>query len=461
MKKHEVCEGQVIRTDFPAVGIVESDGLQVSVKNALPGQRVRFQITKIRGDHAEGRLLEVTQPSPLEQREGICVHSGACGGCVYQTLPYQDQLRLKVDQVRRILTPVLGDVPMEPAAASPAEHGYRNKMEYSFGNETKDGPLTLGLHKKNSMMDIINADGCQIADEDFGRILSATRDYFDQERTSFYHKVRHGGYLRYLLVRKGSRTGEILVSLVTSSQTGSASETTLLEGWRDVLLSLSLDGHLTGILHTTDDSLADVVRDDATEILYGQDYFHEEILGMKFRISPFSFFQTNSAGAELLYEKVREYAEDTKGKLIYDLYCGTGTITQILAPVAGHVVGVEIVPEAVEAARENAAANGLTDCTFIAGDVLKVLDELTQKPDVIVLDPPRDGIHPKALPKIIGYGVDRIIYVSCKPTSLARDLPSFLQAGYEARRVSCVDMFPDTANIETVCLLIKTQNKGD
>ena len=203
------------------------------------------------------------------------------------------------------------------------------------------------------------------------------------------------------------------------------------------------------------DSLADVVQSDETQVLFGQDFFYEELLGLRFKISPFSFFQTNSLGAEVLYGTVREYIGDTAGQVIFDLYSGTGTIAQILAPVAEKVIGVEIVEEAVEAARENAARNGLSNCEFIAGDVLKVVGGLEDKPDLIVLDPPRDGVHPKALSQIIDFGVNRMVYVSCKPTSLQRDLITLQERGYRVERVCCVDMFPGTGNVETVVLLSK------
>ena len=198
-----------------------------------------------------------------------------------------------------------------------------------------------------------------------------------------------------------------------------------------------------------------MVQSDETHLLYGQDYIYEEILGLKFRITPFSFFQTNSLGAEVLYEKAREYVGNIDDQVVFDLYSGTGTIAQMLAPVAKKVVGVEIIEEAVESARDNAVLNHLDNCEFIAGDVMKVLDGLTELPDMIVLDPPRDGIHPKALNKIIRYGVKRMVYISCKPTSLARDLVTLQAEGYRVEKVCCVDMFPGTANVETVCKLQK------
>ena len=236
-------------------------------------------------------------------------------------------------------------------------------------------------------------------------------------------------------------------------------EEELLRGFLEALLALQdggrLKGRFAGILHIVNDSQADVVQSDRTDVLYGREYFYEELLGLKFKISTFSFFQTNSHGAEVLYRTAREYVGDLgrKDAVVYDLYSGTGTIAQLMAAVAGKVIGVEIVEEAVEAARQNAAENGLSNCEFLAGDVLKVLDDIPEKPDMIILDPPRDGIHPKALPKIIRYGVERIVYISCKPTSLTRDLETFLAGGYVVEKAVAVDQFPWTANVETVCLL--------
>ena len=266
--------------------------------------------------------------------------------------------------------------------------------------------------------------------------------------------MQHTGYLRHLLLRRGVTTGEILVHVITTSQ-----EEHDLESLKEELLALPLEGKIVGIMHIINDSLSDVVQSDETRILYGQDFFYETLLGLRFKISTFSFFQPNSLAAEVLYSIVREYIGDTKDKVVFDLYSGTGTIAQLAASVADEVIGVEIVEEAVEAAKQNAALNNLSNCKFIAGDVLKVLDDLTEKPDVIILDPPRDGIHPKALPKILSYGVDHIVYISCKATSLARDLPAFLAAGYKLEKACCVDQFCQTVHVETVVLL--SQQKPD
>ena len=476
MKKGQVYEGSVVRVDFPNKGIVCVGDETAVVKNSLPGQKVKFSVNKVRKGKAEGRLLEVTEKSPLETGR-TCSLFGLCGGCTYLSLPYEEQLKVKEEQVKRLLDSVLNkqEEPwtFEGIKGSPKAYEYRNKMEFSFGDEYKDGPLALGMHKRGSFYDIVTVADCEIVDADYRLILQTVRDYFARAKVSFFHRMSHEGYLRHLLVRKASRTGEILVALVTTSQDPWRGETavkgslnaldadTLIAGFKEMLLSLEQDGKLSGkfagILHITNDSIADVVQSDHTELLYGQEYFYEELLGLKFKISTFSFFQTNSYSAEVLYQTARDYVGDLgdSDKTVFDLYSGTGTIAQLMAPAAGKVIGVEIVEEAVEAAKKNAAANGLDNCEFIAGDVLKVLDEVEEKPDMIILDPPRDGIHPKALPKIIKYGVDHIVYISCKPTSLVRDLEVFLENGYRVDKAVAVDQFPWTAQVETVVLLSK------
>lgn len=533
MKKGQEYVGVVERVDFPNKGIVSVDGEEKKaiVKDAIEGQRIRFAVNKTHKDKCEGRLLEVLERSPLETAKPLCPHFGICGGCTCQTLPYEEQLKLKASQVRRLLDSVCKDYEFEGIKGSPVQWEYRNKMEFSFGDEYKDGPLALGMHKKGSFYDIVTVNGCRLADEDYRKLLSCVLLHMSERSIPYYHKMRHTGCLRHLLVRKAVKTGEILLALVTTSQYASGrcasgqyaasqyatdgivgiaggdacpqsgaacaeedaacpqGEAVGAEGGamcqqseaacteegaachlREIvcaedylglaeltskLLELKLSGSITGILHVENDSPADVVQSDKTTLLYGKDYFYEELLGLRFKISPFSFFQTNSLGAEVLYETARSFVGETKDKLIFDLYSGTGTIAQMLAPVAKKVVGVEIVEEAVEAAKLNARLNGLDNCEFIAGDVLKVLDTIPDKPDLIVLDPPRDGIHPKALQKIAAsLRATKIIYISCKPTSLARDLVALQEYGYEVRRACCVDMFPGTYHVETVCELV-------
>lgn len=452
MKKGQILEGRIEYVDFPNKGIVQIDGEEkrVIVKNGAPGQKVRFAINKMRKGKAEGRLLEVLEKGASEI-EPKCPHFGVCGGCTYQNMAYEDQIAMKEQQVKKMMDEAVnGEYIWEGVLPSPVKDAYRNKMEFSFGDEYKDGPLALGMHKRGSFHDIVNVNECQIVDEDYRKILEAIQVFARESGLPFYHKMRHTGFYRHVLVRKAVKTQEILVDIITTTEYELDKQ-----GFVKCLTALELDGILAGILHTKNDSLADVVKDEGTEVIYGQDFFYEELLGLKFKITPFSFFQTNSLGAEVLYEKAREYIGETKDKVIFDLYSGTGTIAQILAPVAKKVVGVEIIEEAVYAARENAKLNGLDNCTFWAGDVLKVIDDLGEVPDLIMLDPPRDGVHPKALEKIIDFGVKTMVYIACKPTSLARDLEMLQGRGYKVRKIACVDLFPHTYHVETCALLEK------
>ncbi|MCC8029018.1 MAG: hypothetical protein LIO75_04345, partial [Lachnospiraceae bacterium] len=291
----------------------------VTVKNVIPGQRVRFAVRKKRGGKTEGQLLEVLEKSPLEKDVPDCPHFGVCGGCNYQTLPYAEQLNIKAGQVLELMQETVPDAAdvFEGIKASPAQFGYRNKMEFTFGDAEKDGPLTLGMHKRDGFYDIVTVDRCRIVDEDYRRILTSTEAYFREMSTPFYHRMRHEGYLRHLLIRKAAKTGEILIVLITTTQAcfsqinGNEStdedgkrnfqrnisdncrtEKDLLDGWRQRLFSLELHGKIAGILHTRNDSPADAVKNEGTQVLYGQDYFYEEILGLKFRIHPFGFYST-------------------------------------------------------------------------------------------------------------------------------------------------------------------------
>lgn len=462
MKKGVEYTGVVTKVTFPNKGEVDcgEDGI-ASVKGTLPGQKVKFVVSKKRSGKAQGRLKEVIEKSPMEDVEPNCPHFGDCGGCSYQTMSYENQLKLKEDMVKGILdNAIKGDYQFEGILGSPVQWGYRNKMEFSFGDEFKDGPLALGMHKKNSFHDIVTVDNCKIVDRDYNIILRCVLDFCAKKELPFYHKLRHEGYVRHLLVRRTTKTKELLVALVTTSDAEMEKKADFM-GLVEEIKALDLSAKLCGVIHIINDGLADVVQSDETRVLYGQEYVYEELLGLKFKISVFSFFQTNSLGAEVLYSKAREYIGETKDKLIFDLYSGTGTIAQILAPVAKKVVGVEIIEEAVEAAKVNASLNNLDNCEFIAGDVLKVIDDLQDKPDLIVLDPPRDGINPKALQKIIDFGVDRMVYISCKPTSLARDLEMLQEQGYKVEKACAVDMFPGTVHVETVALLSKLSDVKD
>ncbi len=523
MRKGDIYEGIIEQYDFPNKGSLMLEDRKVTVKGALEGQKIRFSISKKKSGMAEGRLIEVLEKAPYENEEPTCPYFGECGGCAYRTMSYDNQLELKEMMVKKLLDRVLmapdsnsRDYEWEGILASPELNGYRNKMEFTFGDQYKDGPMALGLHKKGSFYDILDINGCEIIGSDWSKIVEFTGKYFEENNVPFYHRMRHEGILRNLVVRQSKKTGEFLINLVTATQwdrygftehkrafvadqrinsdikefpSDEVAGLGIIQGYVEGLLELSLseafEGSIAGILYTENDTLGDVVRCDRLVCLYGRDYIVEEVMGLDFKISPFSFFQTNTRGCEVLYGKAREYimsgsvmsgsreklskcgmleqpfdtvtCESSKAdKIVFDLYSGTGTIAQMMAPASKKVIGIEIVEEAVEAAKENAALNGLTNCEFIAGDVLKAIDLVEDKPDVIILDPPRDGINPKALEKILAFGVDEMIYISCKPTSLARDLETIIKRGYKVVKACCVDQFPFTGHVETIVALHRT-----
>ncbi|NLY76879.1 MAG: 23S rRNA (uracil(1939)-C(5))-methyltransferase RlmD [Tissierellia bacterium] len=452
-KKKKIIETIIIDSMFPNKSVAKHEDKTIIFKGGIKGQKVRVLLGKKKKDYIEGKLLEVFERSPLEKNLS-CSYDDECGGCTYQTLLYEDELKLKTDQVLALFEKEnIKDFSFLGIEASPRVEGYRNKMEYTFGDSEKNGPLVLGLHKKGRFYEVVDSDACNIADEDFTKIRRRAMEYFRKSNTPHYNKRKHEGILRHLVIRKAISTGEILINLVTTSQ-GPVDT----DGFVRELLELdSLEGKITGILHSINDGLADTVKADELHLLYGRDYITEEILGLRFKISPFSFFQTNTFGAERLYSIAREFAGDVDDQIVFDLYSGTGTIAQIMAPVAKKVIGIEIVEEAVEMARENAKLNGLNNVEFIAGDVLKEVDNLKEKPDLVIIDPPRDGIHPKAINKIIDFNPDTFVYVSCNPITLVRDLKVFEERGYKVEKVKLMDMFPRTAHVECVSLMSRAE----
>lgn len=384
----------------------------------------------------------------------VCKHDAFCGGCIYQGTTYQEQLKTKENQVLNLLEEKgISPEKIDRIEGAPHQYRYRNKMEYTFGDMVKDGPMTLGMHKKGNFMSIITVDECQLVDEDFNRILSYTLAFAEDRGYKFYHKKTHKGLLRNLIIRKGVRTGQLLVNIVTSSQ-----EHFDEDGFVKGLLALQLDNEIAGVLRTLNDNLADAVVCDSIKLLWGQDYYTEKLLGLSFKVSAFSFFQTNVEAVERLYSEALALIDRLEGKTVFDLYCGTGTISQIMALKAKNVIGIELVEEAVAAAKENARLNGLDNCHFIAGDVFKVLSDMEEKPDVIVVDPPRAGIQSKALDKILDYGVSQIVYISCNPKTMADNIKYMEYYGYRCVYLKPFDNFPFTKHVETVCLLTREKS---
>jgi len=378
----------------------------------------------------------------------ICKHFGTCGGCTYLNIPYQEELTQKEASLRTTLGqygPLL-----EGLTPSPTPHSYRNKMELAFGDEAKDGRLALGIRKRRSFYEVATVEECTLIPDDFKQIALCVQEYFRQTSDTFFHRKRHIGTLRHLVLRRGEFTGEILINLSTTSKLE-----TKLNPLITQLLALKLKGQIVGILHTLNDGVADAVKDENLHILWGQDHFHESICGLNFKVSAFSFFQTNSAGAEVLYGIIKEMAtaDKTETNTAYDLYCGTGTIAQVLSPSFNKIIGIEINPEAIKSAIAGAKLNNITNCQFHAGDVQALMDTPISKPDIAIVDPPRDGLHPKALAKLINLSPPKLIYVACKPASLARDLINLTIAGYKPARITGVDMFPRTPHVEAIALL--------
>ncbi|NLW71257.1 MAG: 23S rRNA (uracil(1939)-C(5))-methyltransferase RlmD, partial [Eubacteriaceae bacterium] len=413
--------------------------------------RAEVYINKVRSGRAEATIRRIIEKVPYET-EGICKHFGRCGGCATGGITYEKQLELKENYVKGLFKKANLDMgEYEGIIPAPFIFNYRNKMEFSFGNERIGEPLCLGMHERGRHHNVISIDGCAISPGDFNIINAACEKYFKDISESFYNKNTREGFLRHLVLRHSVRGKELLINLVTTSR-GKLDG----EAFVSLMLSLKLENSISGILHTTTDSFADAVKADKTEVLYGKDSITETICGLSFEITPFSFFQTNTLAAEGLYEKVREYAGTTKDKTVFDLYCGTGTIAQIVSAGAKKVYGIELVGEAVEAATANAIKNGIDNCVFIAGDVMTEVDKL-ESADVIILDPPRAGIMPKAAQKIISFMPQAFVYVSCKPSSLVADLPAFIEAGYGVERSCCVDMFANTEHVECVVLMSRVK----
>ena len=450
MQKRKEYEFNIEDMEFPAQGIAFYEGEKVTIKNTLPGQKVIGRVLKKKPEGFDAKLVKVLEDVDYKIPPQ-CTITDLCGGCSHQFLSYEKQLEFKKQQVLRLFDGAgIKDYEFLGVEKSPVQFEYRNKMEFTFGDFRKDGELTLGMHTKGRSFSIVTVDDCRIVDVDFREILKLVLNYFKELKLPQYKVMEHQGFLRNLVIRKAINTGEILVNIVTTTQIDfDFTEIT------EMLKELKYDGKITGIIHTLNDGWADTVQPDKTEILYGRDYIMEELLDLKFKINPFAFFQTNTKGAEKLYSIVRDFLGSAESKVVFDLYCGTGTIGQIVAAKAKKVLGIELIEEAVDAANENAKINGLDNCEFIAGDIAKVIKEVKDKPDSIILDPPRAGVHPVALDYVIKFGAPHIVYVSCNPKSLVVDLLEIIDNGYKVQKVVLMDMFPHTPHIETIVDIVK------
>ena len=438
----------VVGLDPDGKGVGQSDGNTFRVPGAMPGDRVEVRVGRMRKQMLESRMTALVEPG-LERISPVCTHFGTCGGCLWQNIPYEDQVRLKLKIVRETLAGSEMDLEFEDPMVAEEPFFYRNKMEFSFGQ--KGGEVILGLHQRGKFDKVFDLSRCHLQSEVSNRIVAAIRDFARSEGLQSYDLKRHRGLLRFLTIREGVKTGEVMVNLVTSDEpfeSRPAMVKSLLESVPEV----------STIIHTVNRRMAQVAVGDFMTVLHGEGFIREELGGLAFRISPNSFFQTNPRQAERMYDLVHDYADPRPGDRALDLYSGTGVIAMYLARKAESVIGVESSEDAVKDALRNCAENGVTGCRFIHGEatvILKQLNRQGERYEVVVVDPPRPGMHPEALRTLIELSPSRIVYVSCNPTSLAADLSRLQAAGYRADRARLVDLFPQTAHCETVIRAVK------
>jgi 23S rRNA (uracil1939-C5)-methyltransferase len=430
-------------------GVARLDGFVVFVRRGLPGDRVRARITKVKRSHAEATAVEVLEPGAARV-EAPCSHYPACGGCRFQDLAYDAQVAAKeawvADSLRRIGG--LADPPLEPILPAESVFHYRNKLEYSF-TATPAGPA-LGFHRAGRWDEVLEIERCWLTTDLGNELREAVTAWARAQGLHAYDQSEHAGYLRHLVIREGRNTGQVLLVLVTAPGT--------LRGRDELVEALRRFPAVRSIHWAVNETPAEVTN-LPTELLWGEDAIEEELLGLRFRVRPNAFLQTNTAMAERIYELAREYAGLTGSETVYDLYCGIGTIGLCLAANALTVWGVDVSEESVACALENAELNGIANAAFYAGEVGDAVDDLRERagaPDVVVVDPPRAGLSGKALRRLARLEAPRIVYVSCNPTTLAGNVKELTgQWGYRLERARPVDMFPHTPHIETVALLVR------
>jgi 23S rRNA (uracil1939-C5)-methyltransferase len=445
--KDQELEHHVDSLAYGGNGVARLNGFVVFVRRGLPGDTVRARVTKVHRRHAEALATEVLVPGP-QRIEAPCAHYPACGGCRFQDLAYEAQIVAKQDQVADALRRIGGieSPPLEPILPAEEVFHYRNKLEYSF-TELPEGP-TLGFHKAGRWDEVLEIERCWLTSDLGNAIRNEVREWARGERLVAYDQTEQTGYLRHLVVREGRNTGQVLAQLVTA-----AGERFDTGHFVDVLRRFP---EVRSIHWSQNESVAEVTN-LPTILLWGEEAIEEELCGLRFRVRPNAFLQTNTRMAERLYELAREFAALTGSETVYDLYSGIGTIGLVLARDALTVWGVEVSEESVACALENADLNGITNAAFFAGNVAQSLEELHERsgdPDVVVVDPPRAGLAGKALRRLGRIGAQRVVYVSCNPTTLAGDVKTLgADFGYKLVRAKPVDMFPHTPHVETVALL--------
>lgn len=450
----QVQKNQVITVDvedlaYGGLGVGRINGFVIFVKNGLPGDRVKARITRKKRSHAQAEIESLEKPSPHRIEEPPCPLFGTCGGCTWQNLPYDQQLHWKQRQVETTLKHLGGqhEFATRPIIGSPQQFRYRNKMEFSFGTDAESGRVTLGFHLPGRYDMILPVETCLLQPEPLDAMLPLLADYANRHGLTAYDQNTHQGFLRHAVIRYSHTTGESILTLLTTR--GDLPE-------REALaqsLAQAVPG-FKALLWGLNTGQADVARIESEQWVWGEPELIETVNGLTFRISPQSFFQTNTAGAEKLYSATVEMAQLGPRDIVFDAYCGTGSIGLHCAREAEKVVGVEVVTEAIWNARENAANNGIDNAIFIASPMARGL-QLAQRAagrsfSRVIIDPPRGGMDKRSLRGLMELRAPVFIYVSCNPATLARDLQTMSEAGYQIEEVQPVDLFPQTYHIETI-----------
>ena len=448
MKKNDLFKADITAMTAEGSGICRHDGMAVFVPRTAVGDRCVVRVVKVLKNYAFGRLEELLSPSP-DRCEADCPVSAQCGGCVYRHITYEAELKIKAQRVRDALERIGGfrGIETEPIISAPHRNFYRNKCQLPIGL-SKDGKLQLGFYAVNSHR-IVDTHTCLLQPEEFDKATEAFRAWHAVSNESVYDEATHTGVLRHLYMRRGEKSGEMMVCIVANG--GALHE-------EDLLVSMLREAvpSVTGIILNINRDKTNVVLGKNCRTLWGKDTISDTLCGLEFEIAPHAFYQVNRTQAEALYGKAAEYAALTGEENLLDLYCGTGTIGLSMAHKAKKLIGAEIVPAAIENAKRNAARNGIKNAEFLCGDAAhaaEILYERGEKPDVVIIDPPRKGCDTALIATIAAMRPDRVVYVSCDPATLARDLKQFDESGYKIQAVTPVDMFPCTAHVETVVSL--------
>jgi 23S rRNA (uracil1939-C5)-methyltransferase len=461
VKRGDTVPLQIERLAFGGKGVARMEGYTLFVEHGIPGQEVLATVVRRKKTYGEARIERVVSPSSLEVAPR-CSDFGVCGGCALQHLGYQAQLEAKREQVRDCLRRIggLSDIEVLPTHPSPDQYEYRNKMEYSFStrwltleevaSEEEPERFGLGLHVRRRFNRVVNVSRCHLQSEAASEILALARELSLSSGFPAYSTKTHRGFWRFLVIREGVNTGNRMVHLVTNRVPPGSPEWNEVESVGRALWSRGL--HITSLLHGMTESKASVAVCENVRTLAGEMVIRERLMDLTFEIEPNAFFQTNTRGAERLFTEALELGSFSPEDTVWDLYCGVGGFTLPLARRVRSVVGAEIAPLAVAAAERNARANNIDNVEFVAGDVRTALSEMgsRSRPDVVVVDPPRDGVHPDVIRTILDAGPSRIVYISCNPATLARDLELLVRGGYCPGPVRPVDLFPHTPHVECV-----------